>query len=220
MINSGINQVTGRALAATYLDAKEAVLAEGFSDEIDWQHEVCLSLLTESVFLREAGWVVFSTGFKEAIIRQKFGDLSDAFLNWKSARSIVQRKKLCRRDALKVFCHEKKVDAVLQIAELVAEEGFGYVKDCVWKSGIDFLRELPFVGPVTAFHLAKNIGIPVVKPDRHLMRIAHTAGYNSPDELCTVISNIVGDPLPVIDLVIWRYATLDPNYLKLFHPRD
>ena len=72
------------------------------------------------------------------------------------------------------------------------------------------------VGASTAFHLAKNLGVPVVKPDRHLLRVSNAAGFESPHDLCAVIADIVGDSVSVVDLVIWRYATLKPSYSSDF----
>ncbi|ALA59352.1 hypothetical protein NITMOv2_2947 [Nitrospira moscoviensis] len=79
-----------------------------------------------------------------------------------------------------------------------------------------FLQTLPYIGSITAFHLAKNLGLPVVKPDRHLQRIATVAGFSSPQELCQLISDHLGEPVQVVDVVLWRYATLFSDYLMMF----
>jgi hypothetical protein len=76
------------------------------------------------------------------------------------------------------------------------------------------------MGPATSHHLAKNIGLDVVKADRHLLRIAEKAGYNCPDELCETISEYVGDKKSVVDVVIWRFAATQSNYLDFFVTRD
>jgi hypothetical protein len=70
------------------------------------------------------------------------------------------------------------------------------------------LRKLPFIGPVTRYHLAKNLGIDVVKPDRHLTRLATTLGFRSAENMCTVIGRAVGEPAAVVDIVLWRYCSL------------
>ena len=62
------------------------------------------------------------------------------------------------------------------------------------------LQTFSFIGPITGLHLMKNLGIPVVKPDRHLTRIADVAGFNSVQELCESIQQSVGDGLSEIDL--------------------
>ena len=62
----------------------------------------------------------------------------------------------------------------------------------------------------------KRISATAIKPDRHLMRISEIMGYKSPESLCRTISEIVGDSLAVVDLVIWRYAVLSKNYENIF----
>jgi hypothetical protein len=51
-----------------------------------------------------------------------------------------------------------------------------------------------------------------VKPDRHLVQIAALMGYENHTEFCEVISTSVGDRVSVVDLVVWRYAMLNPGY--------
>jgi len=203
-------------LSSVYLAAKEAVISAGFAGEIDWQHDVSFGDLTERAFLREAAWVVLSAGLSAAVVSKKFGAFSAAFLDWTSASKILAKRQLCRRKALTVFGNRRKVEAILSIVGTVATDGFGAVKDGIRLGGIAFLREFPHMGPATAYHLAKNIGLPVVKPDRHLLRVARSAGYDSPEELCSSIAEVVADPLPVVDLVIWRYATLHRDYVERF----
>lgn len=205
-------------LVDVYLTAKDAVIAHGFAWEIDWQADRRFERIQESEFLRESAWTVLSAGFRESVIRKLFGRLSEAFLEWRSARLIYERRRDCRVAALQVFGNERKIAAILDIAGIVAECGFGAIRRRINENGVSFLQTLPYIGPVTAFHLAKNLGFPVVKPDRHMQRIARAAGFRSPLELCEVIANRVGDPIQVIDIVLWRYATLFSNYVAAFTP--
>lgn len=193
------------------MDAKRAVLDAGFAYEVDWQEDLRLSDVTESKFLEEHAWVVFSSGFREAVLREKFPDLRLAFAEFASGGNIWSDRIRCQREALRIFNHPGKVRAVLECSRLVYECGFEVVRSQVMRFGVEFLQELPYLGPVTSLHLAKNIGLDVVKPDRHLVRIAEQSGYHTPLELCAAIQEIVGDALCVIDLVIWRYATIEPG---------
>ena len=81
---------------------------------------------------------------------------------------------------------------------------------------MEAIRCLPFMGPATSYHLAKNLGLDVVKPDRHLLRITDVTGYQSPYEMCCDIAKVTSDKLSVIDLVIWRFATIQRQYLDHF----
>lgn len=203
-------------LALSYLDAKAFVISAGFLTEIEWQSSLSVDQVTESGFLREAAWVVLSAGFRESVLRKRFQCFSSAFLYWSSAKSIMAQESTCRREALRVFNHQRKIEAVLTICDRVAREGFDQILRQLRQNGLEFISDLPFMGPITSLHLAKNLGLPVVKPDRHLTRIAERAGCKSVQELCESIANTVGDALPVIDLVIWRYATLTSDYLRDF----
>jgi len=203
-------------LASAYLTAKETVIELGFASEIDWQHNLSFKDLTETLFLREAAWVILSSGMREAVVRAKFPALSRAFCGWGSARAIVNRKVTCRQKALCAFAHEGKIEAILQVAEEVGQKGFSEVKSLLARYGVGYIHKFPYMGPATSLHLAKNIGLPVVKPDRHLLRVTKVTGYDTPEDMCNAIAGVIGDKISVIDLVIWRYATLHRNYLSLF----
>ena len=205
----------GRAtqrLARLYLDIKDSLIEAGFAKEIDWQYDLSIKRLTESQFLRESAWVILSSGFRETVLRLKFHAISDAFLSWNSASRIADTKTTCRRKALTVFGNTRKIDAIVEVVERVVEAGFRTIHTRLQDEGVDFIRTFPFMGPITSFHLAKNVGIHVSKPDRHLVRISRVLGFESVSSLCSLIGGVVGDPVSVVDLVFWRYATIDPHY--------
>lgn len=195
-----------------YLLAKSIVLGEGFGHEVSWQDERRFAEITETVFLREAAWVVLSSGMRETVVRNKFNPLSAAFNNWASARDIRENTGLYRRNAFRVFGHARKIESIIEIAGKVDRIGFDGFKRKILDEGVSFLRSLPYIGPATSYHLAKNLGLDVVKPDRHLLRIAALMGYDNPADFCQAISTSVGDRVSVVDVVVWRYATLNPGY--------
>ena len=127
-------------LASLYLSAKERVIEAGFADEIDWQEEVSLDELDESTFLRESAWVVLSAGFRETVLRRRFTQISEAFLCWSSARSIVAQREACRSNALAAFGNERKIDAVVAIVERVAGEGIEVIRRKIANQGAQFLQ--------------------------------------------------------------------------------
>jgi len=202
-----------RGLAAVYLHAKERVLADGYGWEIDWQQNVSLHDLTESTLLREAAWVILSAGISERVVRGVFPRISTAFRDWRSAAEIAQTHSDCRKKALAVFAHRKKIDAIVFLAAIVARQGFAAVRDGIAGAADVYLRAFPQLGPAASRHLAKNLGCSVAKPDRHLRRIAKRLSMRSVDALCTSIASYLGEPVHVIDVVLWRYATLESTYL-------
>lgn len=81
------------------------------------------------------------------------------------------------------------------------------------KDPIEYLQTLPWIGPITKYHLARNIGMDCVKPDRHLQRISDAFGYVSPYVMCLEIQkNTPGTRLGEIDLILWRYCNLTGDY--------
>jgi hypothetical protein len=199
-----------------YLSAKEFLVDSGYAREIDWQEDLCFGELTQTTFLKESAWVVLSSGMRESVVRDKFPAISTAFHDWTNPRAIVQTGNQCQQAALAVFGHRSKIRSIFDICRLTAEAGFDFIVTELSTNGIQFLQSLPFIGPVTSFHLAKNLGMDVVKPDRHLCRLASALSYDSPLQMCDTIANAVGDRLAVVDLVLWRFATVCRDYCEFF----
>lgn len=203
-------------LLSNYLTIKSELISQGFDAEIDWQHEQSISTLSESRFLAEFAWVVFSSGMRETVVRKKFPFISTSFLHWVSASDICQEKQSCMEAALSVFNHSGKVRACLEAAEAIAAIGFKELRLRLLRDGVDFLRRFSFMGNATAYHLAKNVGLPVVKPDRHLVRLAERLDFPSVFEMCEKISQGLGEPLSVVDLVLWRYSVESKGRCPVF----
>ncbi len=205
-----------RSLLEAYIAAKDAVIARGFDSEIDWQEGLCVSRIGEQDFLRETAWVILSSGFREAVLRGLFPAVSRAFLDFASAAEIARHASRCHAEGLRVFRQPRKLAAIVTVADRVHRLGFATIKANIEAGGLAYLETFPYVGPVTRYHLAKNLGVDVVKPDRHLCRVARAARYGSPEALCRMISASTGDRLAVVDLVIWRFATIERSYLEHF----
>jgi hypothetical protein len=203
-------------LGAKYLTAKEYVIREGYAEEIDWQHEVSLEDLNETNFLCQASWVILCSGMRETVVRRCFDRFSESFFWWESAEQIVANRSNCRLMALRAFGNPRKVDAVISVASHVLEAGMDRIYQGLQKSPIDYLCQLNYIGPITAWHLAKNLGVPVAKPDRHLTRLANALQFGSAGTLCGMLAEYLSEPIQVVDVVLWRFATLRRDYIKWF----
>lgn len=190
-----------------YLEAREAVSNSLYRSEMEWQANLQFKNLSETDFLREAAWVVVNSGFREAIARRCFNFVSLAFGDWESARHIVKNRELCIECALASFKNSRKIQAIADIAERVENDGFASLAQSIVNDPISTLIELPFIGPITVWHLAKNIGCDVAKPDRHMVRVAGAFGFSCVHEFCAEISKATGEKISVVDIVIWRYCT-------------
>lgn len=65
---------------------------------------------------------------------------------------------------------------------------------------------LPWIGQITKYHLAKNLGADVAKPDRWLERIA-ACGGETVHALCAPFQGY-GRPDRHLDVVLWRSAAI------------
>jgi len=202
-------------LKDAYLFAHACVRESGFAQEIEWQQSVSLEQLSEESFLREYAWVVLASGMRESVVRSKFPEVSTCFYGWESAEQISNNADACVKAGLRVFRHKQKMRALTTTATLIANFGFCSFKKKLDSEPLGTLRGLSYIGPVTQYHLAKNLGIDVAKPDRHLVRIAHLFGYSSVQQFCRTVGHETDTKVAVVDLVFWRFATLQKAYLEV-----
>jgi hypothetical protein len=205
-----------RGLLASYLLAKIAIVKAGFEPELAWQEGRSSYAVDETIFLREASWVVLSSGMRESVVRRVFPAIESAFGRWTSSSWIVEHAGRCTAEAARAFRHTRKLEALVEIAGMISTVGVERILADLNTVGPDALLPLPFMGPATSRHLAKNLGFNVAKPDRHLVRVARATGYETPEALCAHLAEASGDTVAVVDLVIWRYATIARNYLDFF----
>jgi hypothetical protein len=188
-----------------YLQAKNWIDRSPFVHEVEWQSSVQFISLTETEFLRQYAWVVLNSGFREAVVRKHFSYISLCFCDWESAASIVQNSEACIGCATSVFGNWRKLKALVEAARMIESEGFEVFRLRIKAGAMSELERLPYIGAVTKFHLAKNLGLDVAKPDRHLVRVASRFGYKDVQRMCRDIFDFCGDKIAVADLVLWRF---------------
>lgn len=172
-----------------YILLKKWIIEQGYSHEIAWADNVG-EPNNAIEFAYEYIWVVLNSGMKNQVAQIIWGRVKPAIEGGQSAFS--------------VFKHPGKAAAIDKVwAE--KEKFFSEFQDASDK--IEFCLSLPWIGPITKWHLAKNFGADVVKPDRHLVRIAKRY-ETTPLAMCQKISESTGDRLGTVDLVIWRAANL------------
>jgi hypothetical protein len=201
-------------LGHAYFFAKNHVISCGYWREIEWQDSITYSSLTEQSFLPEVAWVILAGGLSDRVVQKKFPKIKNIMFGFSSAELIVKNKKECFDQALKEFNHPGKIKAILSVAEDLVNQSFEVIKGHIFLYGVEYLKTFPYIGEITAYHLAKNIGLPVAKPDRHLMRMSKALGYSHPADLCRKISEEVNEKIALVDVVLWRYATLDQRYVE------
>lgn len=197
-----------------YFAAHDEVIDKGYRSEILWQDSLDIHSVNTQTFYSEYAWVVLSSGMNEIVVRRVFPPLSEEFENWNDPLRISQEPNRYVRAGLSIFNHTGKIEALVWMAGYLASISLEDELNEIKMSGADVIRNYPYMGPATSLHFAKNIGVSVAKPDRHLVRIAEFLGYASPEKLCKTISDTIGEKESIIDLILWRYATINRNYLK------
>lgn len=201
-------------VVSAYLEARWEVVDAGYLDEIEWAATRDVEKVTEIEFLTEAAWVIINSGMRYQVARTKWPAISKAFLWFGSAKAVTLGAGPMTERALEVFAHKGKMRAIVEIAEMIVDQGFEAIHEKLRAGDIDYLETFPFIGPTTKYHLAKSMGIPVAKPDRHLVRLAEAAGFSDVQAFCGSIAEAVGDPVGVVDIVLWRFAEMTPGYME------
>lgn len=172
-----------------FLDLRQKVISAGYGDEIAWQESVTEPEVADE-FLWQYIWVVISAGMKNQVARVIEQRIVEAYNN--------------KRPISTAFRHRGKVKA---IEYMIANHDDIFDKYLEADNRLDFLESLPFIGKITKYHLAKNLGEDVVKPDRHLIRIAQKEGV-TPLVLCELLAKKTGYRIGTVDLILWRAANL------------
>jgi len=197
-----------------YYLAKRSVYQHGFFSEIYWQEKTNIESVDVQTFLSEHAWVILSSGMNVKVVEKLFVSLAPIFRHWENAEYILMHRIQIKSEASHRFAHSSKLDAIIYMSDYVATKGLAETMSSIQRFGTDFLEQFPFLGPATSKHFAKNLGFNISKPDRHLVRISKKFGYLNSDFLCKEISEITGDKMNVVDVVLWRYATINRNYLN------
>lgn len=158
--------------------------------------------LDENAFLAEYCWVVFAAGFKVSILEEKFEELQRVFKQFEP--DAVARMRSIGVKALPIK-HENKANGFLKGAKLVHKAGWDDFKAGLAKDGVDALKVLPWIGDVTKYHLAKNIGLAdVAKPDVHLEWCAEHCAAEV-DELVSYLASKYQMTKHKVDAVLWEW---------------
>lgn len=184
----------------TYEVIKEIVM-ENHSKEIEWCKNIRLSDITPWRFYQEYSWVVINSGMKNRVAEGIHSRFWHGFQGeWEYSDPDFNAVR-----------HQSKNRALQTVYQDLATV-FNQLKSA--PDRLEYLETLPHIGPVTKYHLARNLGIDCAKPDRHLVRIAAFFGYDDVQKFCQEIADKTGDRIGVVDLIWWRYAESTPDYLE------
>jgi hypothetical protein len=164
---------------------ERAVRRAGHGRDIEWAEQLS-GPADADAFALAAVYVIVNSG-----------------MSWKVAQPIYER---CSRALQthgrvgRVFRHPGKVRAIRSIWQHRHElyEEFRRADDPV-----AFCETLPWIGPTTKWHLAKDLGTDVGKPDVHLARLARR-DRTTVERLCRWLARGTGYRVATIDTILWR----------------
>lgn len=171
------------------IDFQEIILqlrSAGWADgDIEWSENIIPPISADD-FAEEAIYVICNSGMRFTV-----------------ARSIFDRVMKCLRSdesSAAAFGHKGKCSAIDTIWRDREKLLVQYLAS---DDRLAFLGSLPWIGGITRYHLAKNFGLDVVKPDVHLQRLADAHSV-TPHELCADLARQTGYRIATIDTVLWR----------------
>ena len=177
-------EIAGRLTASSFYEIAVEMERRGF-DDISWSEALAPPISPED-FASEAIFVICNSGMKNTV-----------------ARGIYQRVMAA-------------VDAGLSASTAFGHVGKAAAIDTIWRDRVTLYaaymaaedklaacEAMPWIGAITKYHLAKNFGADVAKPDVHLQRLADHHGC-TPQALCDRLAAETGYRAATIDTVLWR----------------
>lgn len=158
-----------------------------WSDAVSWQESVQRPATAEAM-ASELVWVITNSGMHNRVARTIFDRIWPALQAGEPLYPAV-------------FGHRGKALAMENIWDNRATL-FEQMKPLPDDRLVEWCEGLPWIGAITKYHAAKNLGADVAKPDRWLDRLARSNGETVAG-LCKRLADATGDRVATVDLVLW-----------------
>ena len=154
-------------------------------------------------FLRQYLWVIYVSGFRNAVVGKHFDSLRAAFRDLDLDQIVAMEAIDARTLAIP---NQRKADAFLRGCRLVHRKGWRALKAELREKKTAALWQLPWMGPATTRHMALALGIEdTAKPDTWIMQCAAKCSA-AVDEMVTFLSTEYGLKRQEVDAYLWRYC--------------
>ncbi len=177
-VKTAVKRLEGYAtsIALEMFKTAEQFVKENHPNDIPWSKEILEKGITNHNHLfSEYAYIVYLSGFRETVVSAKWEALSKAYGGF-DVDYVIENKEKVRGEAFPIFKNEKKLDAILRGVAIIKKIPDLKKFKTEAEEDIDSLKRLPYIADVLKFHLAKNIGLDVCKPDVHLVRLSTNAG--------------------------------------------
>jgi hypothetical protein len=166
-------------------------------------------------FAKEAFYVILASGFSQKTAKRLWAEIV-RYCEGRGDRPVLFD------DLFDIFHNRNKINAIVKMWQHRAEYCGGFYALSTADEKIKYLATLPHIGKITAHHLARNLGISVVKYDVWIQRLglacANKKGCPSfpilPDvqEACDALfsklESAAALPRGYIDVVLWKSCQL------------
>lgn len=175
-----------------YYSIQSDVFAAGHKNEWEWAQKVERPDTPEEMLL-ETIWVICNSGMKYEVAQKIYNSVIEAIHD--------------DRPIHDEFKHYRKVRAIEAAMDEANERYDKFMSTLSTQKILEYFESFDGIGPITKYHLARNLGINVCKPDRHLVRIAKKYDMTA-FEMCSLLSKQSGERIGAVDVVLWRAAIM------------
>ena len=167
--------------------------------------------LSDDEFANSVAYVILAGGFSQKTAKKIHKILMEEIIN-----------NQCIDDLLKIFNNKNKINAIVKVWNNRNEYCKGFYNQKSDDEKIKYLNTLPHIGKITANHLARNLGVDVVKYDVWIQRLGVLYGKNRAlyekidngnlnpeikkccDDMFNHLCVETGLPRGYIDVVLWK----------------
>lgn len=172
-------------ISAATFSALLATLGEQGADDVVWA-ESLKEPIDAGDFALETIFVICNSGMKNTIARKIYERIVPQITAGGSA--------------FEVFKHKGKASA---IDKIWMERDRFYAEYMAAPDKVAYAITIPWIGGITCYHLVKNFGADVAKPDVHLQRLADREGVTA-QALCERLARETGYRVATVDTILWR----------------
>lgn len=184
-----------------YHKARDFIIKAGYLWEIEAVENRYFKGMDTINFLDAYIFCVFNVGMKNQIAQKMYDKFYDSGCD------------------INTIGHPNKKKAIGEALDKSGRWFAGLLNCNTDMERVEYLDTLPMIGEITKFHLARNLGMDVAKPDRHLVRLMEKFEFKDVQEMCTYISRRTGDRVGVVDVVLWRNANLNGSKRRRLNQR-
>lgn len=155
-------------------------------------------------FLQTYLWVIYVSGFRNAVVKRHFRDLRAAFHD-------LDLDAIAAMDSIDAnllpIQNQRKADAFLRGCSSIHAEGWKRFKRRVSTGGRTVLRELPWIGPATSQHMALVLGLEDTEKCDTWLKQCATACSANVGGLVTYLSREYGLTRQQVDYYLWKFCS-------------